>query len=358
MFTMRQSNLATFSRCPLSARFELEAGERYSPELIRGTICHRVAAEIMRTLRRTGESAIPVQEALNIAYEQMAQVDVPSKDVIVLSAEEKLNVIQFVVRFATDWEFDGARILAVEERLTHTIKCEDGVERVLTGSPDAIIADPPDALIVPDYKSGWGPPKTPRSDEPAEPRRYLTERGHYQLDTYGLLALVRYPKAERVTLHEVHPRASESRDAVLERDDMQEVERLIGIDLMLMDRATSEGRDSKVWKAVGGTSQCGWCIGRHECPKASQRLDVKPILDLGMAVDYAERVEAVTPYRAKDLIPACKAWVEANGPIPLPDGRVLGWRNLAEKGRRFEAHTPEPELDVADALEQSLQEVG
>jgi hypothetical protein len=343
-FTMRQSTLTTFARCPLSARFELEAGERHSPELSRGTLAHSVVEECLRTMHRHGNSQIPVAEALEIMYEVLAQRGVASEDVLALPPEEKLHLKQFVVRFASDWEWDVRRIVAIEERLWHPITCEDGKVRTLTGTPDLILVDPPDGLVVCDLKSGFGPPKTPRSDDPAEPRRYLTARGMAQLDAYGLLAMQRFPRAQRVTLREIHPMTTESRDATLDRDDLAEVERLIGIDLMLMDRAVSEGVDSPIWKPVPG-KQCAWCIAKRQCPLPSYQRGAGAIEDAAMALRYALDFEAVTPQRT-ELLEALKMWVDAHGPIPLPDGRVLGWHRPRENGsRRFEAHVPEPDME-------------
>lgn len=353
-FTMRQSHLATFSRCPLSAQFELVAGERYSPELNRGTLAHRVVEECFRTMYRTGEPRIEVDQALEVMWEVLAQRDVSSEEVLTIPPEERLNLRQFVVRFASDYEWEPTRILTnpetgrpmIEERLHHTITCEDGVERTLTGSPDVVLRESSDGIVVVDFKSGWGPPKAQRGDQEVDPtdkaaRRYLTERGHYQLDAYGLLALSRFPRAQTVTLWEIHPRSSEDRKATLDRDELHEVERQVGVDLMLMDRGVSEGTDSEVWKPVPGTKQCGWCVNRKACPKATEALDTLVVLDAEQAADLAGRVEAVTPYRT-ELIDSLKAWVDANGPVPLPDGRVLGWHVPEGKStRRFEAHVLE-----------------
>jgi hypothetical protein len=343
-FVARQSHLATFSRCPLSARFEMEAGERYAEQLDRGTLAHRIVARILTTLRETGQSKMPPLDGQAIMFEVLAHLGEPSEDVLSLPPEGRRHLLKFVARFCEDWEWDAKRILAIEQRLDMPIRCPDGETRILTGQPDVLTRVGTDAIEVTDAKSGFGPPKEPRSDEPKDPRAYLTARGHYQLDAYGLLAMYHYPRAQRVMLREIHPLAPserQERTAELSRSEMDEVEALIGTDLMLMERALAEGPESEVWKPRPGTKQCAWCVNRKACPKASAQIDTSVILDGEMAVEYAGRIEAVSPYRT-ELIDQAKAWVDAHGPIPLPDGRVLGWHvPEGKKQRKFEAHFPE-----------------
>jgi hypothetical protein len=352
-FKMRQSTLTTFAHCPLSARFEIEAGERYSPPLSRGTLAHRCQEEILRTLHRQGERKMPQAEALEILYEVIAQRDVPSEDVITLTPEERVHLRQFVIRFC-DWEWRTDRIMALEEQLEAEIVCPDGVVRVLTGTPDVLIANPAQSAVeIIDAKSGWQPPKTPRGSEDAltdtQRKRYLTERGMGQLDAYGVLVLRCYPAADKALLRELHPRAGEERTAALHRDELEHVERLIGTDLMLMDRALTEGPESAIWKAVGGTRQCDWCLGKMRCPRPAEERGA--IVDLPMAVEYAQDITAITAKR-EQMLKMAKGFVDAEGPIPLPGGKVLGWQETKkdEKVRRsFCVHTPEPpEEDATD----------
>lgn len=341
-FWARQSVLATWSRCTLSARFEIEAGDRWGHELSRGTLAHRTVAEIMRVLWRTGESKMPPYDGIAVMEEVMAQVGVPSEDVLVVPAEERRHLRKFVNRFCEDWEWQAARILAVEARLEMPIKCPDGKVRILTGQPDLLLVDPPDGLIVVDAKSGYGPPKEPRTAEPKDPRAYLTERGHYQLDSYGLLGMYHYPRAQRCTLREIHPLAPterQQREAELRRENMAEVEKLIGADLMNLERALTEGRKSPVWKPVPGV-QCAWCVKRMACPAANGIRGVGQIRTPLQAAKLAGRFEAMTP-RREEVMKALKAWVDVHGPIDRGDGRVLGWHVPEGKTqRKFEAHYP------------------
>lgn len=359
-FWARQSVLATFSRCTLSARFEIEAGDRWEHELMRGTLAHRATAEILNTLWRTGEKQMPPYDGIQVLEGVLAQVGAPSEDVLVVPTAERIHLRKFVSRFCEDWEWDPRSFIAVERRLSMPITCPDGVVRILTGQPDLLQRGAPDELIVNDAKSGYGPPKTPRTDDPKDPRAYLTARGHYQLDSYGVLGMTHYPKAQRCTLREFHPLAPEERqvrEAELKRENMAEVEYLIGADLMNLERALREGKKSGIWKAVSGV-QCAWCVKRMACPLANGIRKAGQLRTPLQAEKLAHRFEAVTPRRT-EMMDALKAWVDVYGPIDMGDGRVLGWHVPPGRvQRKFEPHHPieeeaqmEPPTDPQEQLE-------
>jgi hypothetical protein len=124
---------------------------------------------------------------------------------------------------------------------------------------------------------------------------------------------------------------------------------------MLMDRGLQEGPESGIWKAVGGTRQCDWCIRKDLCPRpAAER---GGITDLPMAMEYAQDAVALTAKR-EQTIKMVKGFVEAEeAPVPLPDGRVYGWREEEKDGkvrRAFCAHVPPepaPDRDWAGEFE-------
>lgn len=341
-FTLRQSTLATFSRCPLSARFEIEAGERHAPELARGSLFHEVMERCLRALHAHGGEQIPQAEALEIMYAVLADEEGREQGPLVLPSEERTALRQIVVRWVTDRKWNTRQIMALERQLRSEIVGPDGVARVLTGTPDVLIAEPPDGVVIYDAKTGWGPPKTPRTEEPQERRRYLTERGNYQLDAYGLLVMDEYPAVMKATLREDHPRVDEQREATLHRDELEHVRRLIGIDLMLAEQGLREGPESGVWKPVPGKA-CSWCLRPRECPRAAATRGEGAIDGPAAAVEFALDVEPLTARRDHTL-KAAKAWVDAHGPIPLPDGRILGWQETEKDGkvrRSFCIHHPE-----------------
>lgn len=346
---MRQSTVTTFAHCPMSALFEIQAGQRHATPLARGTLAHRCQEEILRTLKKQGEDSMPTEEGIVIMREVLAQIDTPSEDVLVLPAEEEAALRQFVIRFCAEWKWNAKQVMGLEVPLSAEITCPDGIVRVLTGTPDVLVAEPPDTIVVVDAKSGLGVPRTPRDPDPSEPRRYLTERGQGQLDAYGYLVMREWP-VKRVKLREIHPRVGEERTATLERAELEHVEWRLGNLLMLLDRGLQEGPDSGIWKAVGGTRQCDWCIRKDLCPRPA--MERGGITDLPMAMEYAQDAVALTAKR-EQVIKMVKGFVEAEeAPVPLPDGRVYGWSETEKDGkvsRKFCAHVPpEPVVDDTD----------
>ena len=72
---LRQSLLQLHDRCPLSAKFSVDAPDTHGDEAALGSVMHLIAAEIFTTLRRVGEPQIPSEEAQVIAFEVMGRKD-------------------------------------------------------------------------------------------------------------------------------------------------------------------------------------------------------------------------------------------------------------------------------------------
>src|SRR5919106_2391273 len=145
--SLRQSLLAKFDDCALSALFELRYAKGWNTHpQARGQAFHRFAAECLRTLRATGEISIPQQEALEILYEVLLQRDVPLEDRIRVPLREIALLRMAVIKFATDNEFTINRILDIERQLRTVVSypAADGstVERELTGTLDVLMSDP------------------------------------------------------------------------------------------------------------------------------------------------------------------------------------------------------------------------
>jgi hypothetical protein len=263
----RQSTLATADSCLLMARWDLEGVGYDNAAMVRGTLFHRFAGEVLRTLWRTGEVSMPTEEAIAILYEVVAQRDVPDAEVLWLPAVERRYLRKCAISLVYDYEnrrpreFNMRNMLAVEERLTTPLFYPDPdggiVERTLSGQPDAIIGDPPDGLVILDWKTTRQPPaKGPEPDsergdhhDDAEHVSYL---GYFQQRSYGLLALKRWPHVERVTLREFYPLAGEARWATIYRRDMEHVERELTTLVEIMDRAMMGGHKSPMWKPSPG----------------------------------------------------------------------------------------------------------
>lgn len=332
----RQSLLQGFTICARRTKYGLIAGDDstsgwvgYRGEL--GRAFHAVAAEILRTLHRQNERQMPSQECIEILYETLPTLDFALPF-------DALDELRWLVLGFCDYAWDPRRILALEERLTSEVECPDGVTRVLKGQPDILIADPPDALIVVDLKSGRSRPRGPRVEpeagEVVEGRQYLDST--FQGDTYSLLALRKYPAAQRIVFRELHIRSGQIRQSTLGREALEHVERKLVTTMMLLDRAISEGEDSKLWAPRPG-SHCA-----RQCPVA--RSCTVPLEQRGpggieneMQAHAAAHAAAVLEGQRTALLGSLKSWVEdpAN-PLPRVNEReVYAWRPPTGKGRRF-----------------------
>lgn len=375
--TYRQSVLRSFEICPRRALHELlipgdlSVGNVGSSADL-GSAAHAIFGEILATLRRQGEQMISTQEGIEVMYETLVAGE------WVLPAEDRDTLRDFVLSFCSSpkYRLQPSRIMALETRLSLDIECPDGVTRTLTGQPDVILSDPPDSLIVIDWKTGRGQPPTPRpkckhcgegashpnhrrdghctftppgDDEPIVGRAYLSEGGTYQLDIYGLLALKGRteegyqiaPRAQRVTLREAWLRFGERREATLGIDELEHVEREIAVQMMLLDRAIDEGPESgsKLTNPRPGRQCNRGCPVSLTCPVPEEQRGEGAITSPDDADENARRWVKI---RAADtaLRARLKAWHEETGHCPnVGDGTQVRWEG--EKGsRKFGAHLP------------------
>jgi hypothetical protein len=386
----RQSTLASFDSCRLMTRWDLEGVGFDNAAQARGTLFHRVAAEILRTMWRTGNGEIPTEEALAILYEVCAQRDVPDADVIWCPSAERRMLRQCVLGLVWDREtrkprrFNVGALMSIEERLHAPISYDDPdggrVERVITGQPDAIIAEPPDGVVVLDWKTTRRPP--PKGPEPREERgdhhddaEHVSYLGYFQQRTYAFLVLsqpdmrhVRYVK-----LREFYPLAGEARYATVYRADLEHVERELSTLVEHLDRALMGGHRSAMWKPSPG-KHCGFCSRPTHCPIEA---DVRVFANGGgqhaggiTSKTQAAKLagEAIVAKMVYDkIMGAMKPYVDVHGPVDAKDakGRMqLRWkRNASGNGRRFGFHVPDDsdrgpdDPDLAAAFDEARERV-
>lgn len=343
--TYRQSLLRSFEVCARRTLADLKIPDELSvgnsgalADL--GSAAHAVFAAILRDLHRDGQD----QPSTTRALELMRRVLLEGE--WVLPTDERHILRELTMSFATYYRWDTKRIMALEQPLSLELLCDDGEIRTLTGQPDLIVADPPDGLIVVDFKTGTGIPKSPRQmpaeGEPIVGREYLSPSGTYQLDVYGLLALRRYPAAQRVTLRELHLRFGHRREATLGRDELPEVERQIATQMMLLDRAISEGDDSPLWRPRPGRHCLRQCPVSRSCPVPAEQRGMGALDSPEAANAEAARFVVVDALRQRQR-DALKAYHEETGEAPeVGDGRGLFWKRKEKGGRSFDVH------DLAD----------
>lgn len=342
---LRQSLLAEFDSCALMALFGLEAPGYTNPAQARGIIFHRFAAEALRTLRRTGEVKLDFEDGMAILYEQAAQRDVPDREVVVVNARERRLLRMCVVQFCRQ-EFNMARLVDVERRLHAVIQYPDPdggfIERVVTGQPDALISDGPDAAIVLDWKTTLQPPPEYTGSRP-DTDAGVSYFGYFQQRVYALLVMKNYPAVQRVTLREFYPLKQVARTATVLRQDLEHVERELSTLVELLDRALKGGHDSPVWQPSPG-KHCNYCPAPNRCPiEADVRAFEGGIATQAQAQRAGDEYAVATRVR-KALHAALSDWCELHGELPLKSSKgryVLGWqKNKTGGGKRFGLHVP------------------
>lgn len=354
---LRQSLLAKLDQCPRMTRFELEGGRYTTPQAARGILFHRLAAEILQTLRRTGEQTIPTEEAMVILREVEAQRDIPDHEVVLCGAKEREMLRVLAIRFSRE-PFDAKRIIDVEGGLSAEVVYHnaDGspVTRLVTGRPDAILADPPGGAIVLDYKTAWAapgegypPPSNDEADEEGMDTRISVD-GFFQQRIYSFLVMRTFPRIDKVILREFYPMPGEVREAVIRRDQLEHVEAEIVLLVEIMDRALAGGSDSELWMPSPGR-WCAHCRRPASCPiEAEARVMQGGVTSQAQAERIAAEVAVVEPIR-KAGIAALKAWHEESGkPIMVRDSKSRWewrWEKDPNGKRRFRLCKPE-KLDV------------
>lgn len=328
---LRQSSIAKFDNCALSLLLSEQAPERQPSNLAaRGTLFHRWVGKAIATMRANGEVTFPVEQGLALLLDVLAQRDVPDEDVVHLPMSELKWLRVCVTRWCEGGPFNAQRVVAIEDRLYGTIMVPDGngglYERRISGQPDVLVADPPQGMIVVDWKAGWAPPTKQNAAVAADERREndrISDQGYAQQVIYGLLVLQNYPAVQYVTLREAYIMYGEHREATVERWQLERVTDVLGAVIAQIDAAFEAGPESPRWIPTAGT-HCGICAAPRKCP-------LKDWLGIPATLEEAQllaREWIVAAQVRKERLPFLKGWVDANGPIPIDHGkgrREVGW---------------------------------
>ena len=348
---LRQSTIARFDACPLSVKFDRQTPKRQPSNLAAlGTLFHRWVARAITIMRAEGESQMGADQGLELLLDVVTQNDVPAADVVHLPISEVKWLRIMVTQWCHGGQFNAARVIAIEERLRGVIYVPDGrggrYERIITGKPDVLVADPPDGVIVVDWKSGWQPPAKLGWEDQREhgsagdKDEKLTDQGYAQQVIYGTLVLQNYPAINRVTLREAYLRHGEFREATIDRYNLERVTDVLGAVIAQLDRAFAEGADSERWIPVAGP-HCATCARPRACPLR----DWDGIPTELVEAQLLAREWIVAGQVRKDRLPLLKGWVDEHGPVPIEHGkgrREVGWlQNKTGEGRSFKLYEPE-----------------
>jgi hypothetical protein len=366
--TLRQSRLATFDRCALSAWFDEEYRQDWSShEAASGQIIHRAIAKALQTMAALDEAKIETGEMIAILDETLRQHDIDQEcpkcfkpitrkqggwiycddghkyrsQFVNIPMEQIKDLRWIAVKFAYENSFDIERLIDVEHRLSHTIRyqAEDGsmVERVLTGQIDAMFAagERDEEVIVLDWKSGWGMPG------PAE----LGFDGYFQQRFYAWLVFRNYPLVEKVTLREFYLRFSETREAVVFRDDMDDVEAELAALAERFDRAFAEEN----FPASPG-HHCQLCARPAACPIFPGVRGEGRITDKETAQRAAREATVAEAVLSKTK-EALSAWTSVHGPEEVSSHK--GKRGWIHKESKRTARPSKKQMEEALAAQRA-----
>lgn len=364
--TIRQSIGSDYDDCPLSAYFTMKYGNGWSTSpQASGTIFHRTAAEILRTMQAQHSTTIPRREAIEILIEQCHQRNVAAEDIVRVPLRQMPELRMAVDKFAKDNTFSIHKIIDIEKKLEAPLSypTPNGlVTRTLTGTLDVLLYDPPDGALVIDWKSAWGLPPEPRDSEVQgyddEELKGLSFHGYFQQRWYGWLVMRCYRNINRVTLREFYVRKTKVRKATLHRHQMPDVEQELGILIAQFDQALGQGApdlragaDGLVnmeqlgwWRPQPGR-HCGFCLKPTACPIPEEVRVASggAITSPEQAAAWSARLQIAERIRNMART-GLKGYVETSGlPVPVKwaKGRlVIGWYQT-KRGRRFGFFTPD-----------------
>lgn len=342
---LRQSHIGRFDACALSLRFDLEnPGTSAGPLAAIGSLFHRWVARAIGIMRENGETRMGVDQGMELLLEVVAQRNVPPDEIVHLPMSEVKWLRICVTKWCQGPGFNAARVMMIEERLRAAVYVPDGeggrYERIITGKPDVVVADPPDGVIVVDWKSGWQPPpKLGYEDSAAhgvagtEKREKLTDQGFVQQVVYGIILLQNLPAINRVTLREAYLRHGDFREATIDRYNLERLTDVLGGVIGQLDRACEEGDGSPLWIPTAGP-HCATCAKPRACP-LQEFVGIPTTLEEAV---LAAREWIVAAQVRKERLPFLKGWVEENGPIPIDASkgrREVGWKT-------WDGETPGP----------------
>lgn len=350
---VRQSLLGSFDACALETHFEMSyrhgTTEHHQG---RGQLFHRTAANCLREMARMGEDTIPVDAALAILDEVIAQDDADEKcpecasekilpgltrfmertcgDCGFLFQTEFVNVprkhiadlVWVTKKWAHDNAFDTSHIIDIEKRLNASVHYSMrglAIERMLTGQLDVLMVDPDDAshAIVIDWKDTWKLPG----------KTTLSEEGFFQQRFYAWLVMSVYKAVERVTLREFYVRRSEVREATLWRHDHDQ----LTAEFSALVRKFDHAYEQQVFVPSPGV-HCGWCARPQKCPIPTFTRGPGRITSEKVAKQVAAQL-IVADRAAKAAKNALMAYVDQNGPIEVKDAKGKRIYGFVERPR-------------------------
>jgi hypothetical protein len=353
---LRQSTLARFADCQLSAGFELSLALVKPGEYLHrsgwttarqaaGRIIHATLARALRHMVERGEERIPVEVVLDLYDDELRQATTPVGETFALPAHEDALARRTLRKWARDNSFTIADVAGIEDRLDGAVSYPDGaggtLERVLTGQLDLLLIDPTGrhATVV-DWKDTWKLPAKrgtdddeydDAEDDDADDR--LSLEGYFQQRFYALLVFQRYPSVQSVTLREFYIRRSKPREATLWRHELPHLLAYLGSMAERFDRCYTEamltprGRARRrplttpaQWGEPSPGAHCSYCPKALDCPLDRDAREGGAITTPQEAVRFAGAL-LVAKRAAKQVERSIRTWNDREGPVRVRDGK-------------------------------------
>lgn len=358
---MRQSLLAKFSDCQLSAGFELALSILHGPDAeglhrsgwtshraAGGRIAHEVVARAIREMVARDEERIAPELVMGYLDDAMRQRDRPIAETFALPPAEIVQLRKTLRKWARENVITIGDVYAIEHRieaeLTYTL---DGwtVRRTVSGQLDLLMFDASGRhATVPDWKDTWKLPPQGREededqDDPGSDDK-LSPEGYFQQRFYALLVFLAFPKVQSVTTREFYLRRSEPREATLWRHELPDLVAEFSAMVERFDRSVHAAFEPAPkrrkrrkplatiaeWGEPSPGAHCSYCPKAVECP-------VDPDARRGGSISSPEAAERAAgellKARAvvKQIGESLEAWLSYHGPVRVRDAkrdRVFG----------------------------------
>jgi hypothetical protein len=358
---VRQSLLAKFADCQLSAGFELALSIVYGPDaegLHRsgwtshragaGRIAHEVIARSIRHMlaQRPAEQIAP-EIVMDFLDEALRQRDRPLAETFAVPPHEVVQLRKTLRKWARENVITIADVYGVEERLEAVVAyVVDGVtvERTITGQLDLLLLDSTGRhATVPDWKDTWKLPPQHVADEDDEDdadEDKLSPEGYFQQRFYALLVFLTLSSVQSVTTREFYLRRSEPREATIWRHELPDliaefsamVERFDRSAHAAFEPAPKRRKRRKPlatvaqWGEPSPGAHCTYCPKAAECPLDPDAREYGGI----SSPEQAERAagELLVARRVvKQISRSMESWLNHHGPVRVRDAkrdRVFG----------------------------------
>lgn len=300
--SIRQSFAATYDSCPHAAM--LSEGERgfHTHQQARGTIMHTFCQRVIEECIENQERVFPTEIAKPLMVEVIKESGLP------INSTEFDTLMALAWKFTAGHEFDYEKVVDLEEQYTTQI---GGVS--FTGRPDVVEIDGRVATVK-DWKTSFA----------IDPETEL--KGSFQGRSYAKQIFDAYPQIHTVILVWEYQRWDKTRETVLSRSDLADIDAMLETLVARIERSYSENE----WPASPG-KWCALCPAPQDCPIPDKYRGDGQVTSDESAADVAAllvSIEALQKASKKSL----RAWCGEHGPVQVGD-LVFDFKQAADSDR-------------------------